>query len=181
MATSGNVLTFAGGASAVCGAATSPLGDGCPATQAIFSAPTYVTLDAVGNVYVVDSGNQVIREIAAGTVTGGTVTTVAGMAGASCGGFVDGAPALAMPLAQSGCGGGGRSPQSVHRRHQPRRARGVWQRTDPVGGGGLNTPGYTGDGGAANAAQLNNVGGLRSDGTGTFILQTLATRSSVRF
>jgi sugar lactone lactonase YvrE len=43
-------------------------------TNALFSSPGAVAVDAIGNIYVADTGNQTIREIA----PDGTVTTVAG-------------------------------------------------------------------------------------------------------
>jgi len=53
-------------------------GDNMPATSALLSGPTKVALDAAGNLYIVDQGNEIVRK-----VTGGTITTVAGVPGAS--------------------------------------------------------------------------------------------------
>ncbi len=61
----GFISTFGGGASAICAANNDPLGDGCLATSAKFSAPTSIVSDAIGNLYVSDTGNNVIREIGA--------------------------------------------------------------------------------------------------------------------
>lgn len=48
------------------------------ATAATFAAPAAVAVDSSGNVYVADTGNNVIRKIAPGTATvGGVVTTFA--------------------------------------------------------------------------------------------------------
>ena len=60
-----------------------------PAAAAHFSAPTGAAVDAAGNLYVADSGNQVIRKIS----TDGVVSTVAGLVGAS--GTADGIGAAA--------------------------------------------------------------------------------------
>ena len=50
------------------------LGDGAAATSAELWTPNAVALDKSGNLYIVDSGNWVIRKV----TTGGTISTVAG-------------------------------------------------------------------------------------------------------
>ena len=67
-------------------------GDGGPATAAQFLVPRDLALDADGNVYVADTGNNRIRRIA----RNGTVTTVAGADAVGFGG--DGGPASAAVL-----------------------------------------------------------------------------------
>jgi uncharacterized protein (TIGR03437 family) len=62
-------------------------GDGGPATAASFSAPPGVAVDAAGNLYVADHGNQRVRKIS----TLGTITTLAGSGQANLSG--DGGPA----------------------------------------------------------------------------------------
>lgn len=49
-------------------------GDGGKATAATFHAPTAITIDALGNLYVADTGNHIVRKID----TNGVVTTIAG-------------------------------------------------------------------------------------------------------
>ena len=51
------------------------IGDGGPATQAEMNSPTALALDAAGNLYIADAGNNRIREVSATT---GIITTVAG-------------------------------------------------------------------------------------------------------
>ena len=81
----GIVNTFAGGATSLCTAATDSLGDGCPAIQAKLSAPSGITADNLGVVYVSDTGNNVIRAI--GVL--GDIATLAGGATTACPGAVD--------------------------------------------------------------------------------------------
>ncbi|MDR3745126.1 MAG: Ig-like domain repeat protein [Acidobacteriaceae bacterium] len=78
----GYISTFAGGASSICASniAYDSYGDGCPATQSIFSAPAGIVSDSIGNLYVSDAGNNLIREIS----TSGYVFFVAGGATAIC-------------------------------------------------------------------------------------------------
>ena len=75
-------------------------GDDGPATRAELSSPTGLALDALGNLYIADSGNNVIRRVS----TDGVITTVAGnvaadQASGGLGGFSgDGGPATAARL-----------------------------------------------------------------------------------
>ena len=76
-------------------------GDGGRAAHAELTEPTGVAVDSVGNVYIADSGNNVIRRVDAGT---GNITTVAGdfaadQANGGLGGFSgDGGPATLAQL-----------------------------------------------------------------------------------
>jgi sugar lactone lactonase YvrE len=73
----GNVTTFAGQT----GQAGSSNG---PAALALFNTPSGVAVDLASNVYVADTGNQIIRKISGG----GQVSTLAGLAGVA--GYQDG-------------------------------------------------------------------------------------------
>lgn len=68
-------------------------GDGGPATKAILSDPAGVAVDAAGNLYIADAGNNVIREVNAAT---GVITTVAGNGTKGYSG--DGGPATSAEL-----------------------------------------------------------------------------------
>ena len=66
------VVTSTGEIQIVAGTAGQPGGfggDGGPATSALLNAPTGLTLDTSGNLYVSDSANARIREVSAGTIT----------------------------------------------------------------------------------------------------------------
>lgn len=82
-------------------------GDTGPATKAELTQPTGVAVDALGNVYIADAGNNVIRRVS----TAGAITTVAGnyvadQAKDGKGGFSgDGGPATVAQL---------HSPQGVY-------------------------------------------------------------------
>jgi kumamolisin len=78
---SGQVTTIAGQPGVAAGFA-----NGAATTQALFSNPNGVAVDGSGNVYVADTGNDVIREISLGQVT-----TLAGQPGVA--GYADGAGA----------------------------------------------------------------------------------------
>ena len=67
-------------------------GDDGPATSAQITFPTGVTLDDAGNLYIADSGNQLIRKVD----TRGTITTVAGTGADGFSG--DGGPATRAQL-----------------------------------------------------------------------------------
>lgn len=81
----GIIRTVAGGGST--------LGDGGAATSAKLAFPGAVTLDAAGNLYIADTGNQRIRKVS----TKGIITTVAGTG--NCCSFGDGGPATSAYLA----------------------------------------------------------------------------------
>ena len=68
-------------------------GDNGPAVSAALNSPQGLAVDASGNVYIADTGNNVIRKI---TVANGNITTVAGNGTAGVSG--DGNPALSAQL-----------------------------------------------------------------------------------
>lgn len=70
-------------------------GDGGPAKDATFDGPKEIDIDPDGNVYVVDTENEVIRRIDAKTRI---ITTVAGKGRTKTPGLGDGGPALAATL-----------------------------------------------------------------------------------
>jgi uncharacterized protein (TIGR03437 family) len=70
-------------------------GDGGPANQTQLNNPTRLLVDASGNLYFSDSGNNVVRQIS----TSGSIRRVAGNANASAGFAGDGGPATAASIA----------------------------------------------------------------------------------
>src|SRR5262249_20100279 len=83
----GNIITIAGNGD------FDYNGDNIPATSAAINSPYGVAVDAVGNVYIVDLGNERIREVVKAT---GNIITVAGTGDFGDGG--DGGPATSAQL-----------------------------------------------------------------------------------
>ncbi len=67
-------------------------GDGGPATSAALNAPSGVAVDAAGNLFIADAGNNLIRKV----TPDGTISTVAGNRTSSSGG--DGGPATSAGI-----------------------------------------------------------------------------------
>jgi secreted PhoX family phosphatase len=90
----GRITTYAGNGTA------GYSGDGGPATRAELTSPTGVAVDSLGNLYIADAGNNVIRRVS----LNGAITTVAGdyaadQAGGGLGGHSgDGGPATNAQL-----------------------------------------------------------------------------------
>jgi uncharacterized protein (TIGR03437 family) len=86
-------VTPAGMMSRVAGNGTQGFsGDGGPATSAALNAPTGVAVDAAGNLFIADRGNNLIRKV----TPDGTISTVAGNRTSSSGG--DGGPATSAGI-----------------------------------------------------------------------------------
>jgi hypothetical protein len=90
------MVTPAGTISTIAGSGTASFsggfsGEDAPATAATLAKPTGVSVDGAGNVYIVDTDNQRIRQ-----VSGGTVVTMAGGSQQGFGG--DGGPATSAIL-----------------------------------------------------------------------------------
>ena len=154
-------------------------GDNGPAANATLNTPGDVAIDGAGNLYIADSGNNVIRMITAAT---GVITTIAGNNGStvcgSAGNAVgDGCPATQATLNQ---------PQGVtldaganlyiadtnnHRIRKVSSTTGVIATI--VGNGftnGNGTGGYNGDGIAATSAKLNFPYAVAFDASGNMYI-----------
>jgi len=137
-------------------------GDGQTGDLAQFHTPRDVAVDAAGNVYVADVFNHRIRRIDALT---GVVTTVAGTGGFGYNG--DGIPATSAPLADPH----GIVFDAAGNLFIADRSNNRIRRVDAVTGlittvAGTGTPGYSGDGGPATAAQLHFPWDIAFDAAG---------------
>ncbi len=159
---SGNMSTVAGNG------VLSYSGDGGAATAAQLLAPEGVAVDASGNLYVSDTGNNVVRRVG----SNGTITTWAGNRSAGFGG--DGGAAtsaqLNAPLGLAvDTAGNLYIADSGNARVRRVTAAGS---ISTVAGNG--TAGFGGDGGAASAANLNTPSDVAVDATGNLYIADLS-------
>ena len=159
------ITTVAGGGD------TNILGDGNLATNASLNQPTSAAFDALGNMYIADYANNRIRKVN----KDGVISTVVGTGDTNASG--DGAPAtstgihLPWGLAVDGAGKTYFVERSTHRVRM----------VDTLGivhtVAGTGTPGFSGDGGTATGAQLNNPFNVALDSSGNlYIADTLNHR-----
>jgi sugar lactone lactonase YvrE len=158
----GTITTVAGNAS------IGYSGDGGPATAAKLWDPTCVALDAVGNLYIGDLPNNVVRKVTAAT---GIISTYAG--GNSSGYSGDNGPATAATLyGPTDCAmdAAGNLYIADDANNVIRKvAAGTGIITTVAGNGfeaGSPNGGYAGDGGPAVKAQINHPFGLALDHAG---------------
>jgi sugar lactone lactonase YvrE len=141
-------------------------GDGGQAVNAELHAPTSVAVDNAGNLFIADTGNNVIREVNYAT---GVITTVAGNGTQGYGG--DGAQATAARLdaptsvAVDAAGNLYIADSGNSRVRMVNHATGVITTV-----AGTGTAGYSGDGAQATAAQLANPAGVALDGSGNLFI-----------
>ena len=170
------LLTTVAGTGTACSSPTSSCGDGASALLANLNAPRGVFVDGVNNLYIADTTDNRVREVQAfNTGSGaGIIKTVAGTGtacaggGAACG---DGAAATAAEL---------NAPHELYvdsagniyiadtgdnriRKVAPGSGY-IWT----VAGNG--TSGYTADGGAATASELNQEKGIALDASGNLYI-----------
>ncbi len=159
VATDGTVTTLAGSAG------MSALTDGTGST-ARFSGPSGIVLAPDGDLYVADTGNNVIRRV----TTAGVVTTYAGSGTA---GFADGAPATARFAQPFGIAVAANGDLLVSDRanHRVRRVQRAGNAAGPVetlaGSGAFSTPGADGPG---STAVIPAPGSLVLQGNAVFVL-----------
>ena len=162
IATDGTISTVAGAGGA------GYLGDGGPATAALLSGPAAVALDSSGNLYIADTGNDLIRK-----VTGTTITTVAGNItsagqGAQAFGGDNGPATSALLYGPTGVAvdSSGNIYIADTRNNRIRKVTGTTI-TTYAGDGNL---GSAGDGGRAVIAHINAPRGLAVDAAGNLYI-----------
>jgi sugar lactone lactonase YvrE len=168
-ASTGDVSTIAGVKALGCGYS----GDGGPANQAQIRNPQQVAVDGAGNVYFADEYNQQIREIVART---GYIETVAGDQSAGYSG--DGIAinnAISYPQGVAVDTNGNiffsDSNNQILRWVTPSGYMITFAGTVP--GSPISSSGYSGDGGKALAAQLNDPFEITRDSSGnTYVADT---------
>jgi len=140
-------------------------GDGGPATEAGLARPEGLAFDAAGNLYIADTNNDRVRRVAART---GIITTVAG--NGTQGFLGDGGLAVAAPLfapESVAVDGSGNLyiADSYNNRVRIVAATGI---ITTVAGNGAQ--GFSGDGGAATAAGVNEPGCVAADASGNIYI-----------
>ncbi len=139
-------------------------GDGGDATTASLAAPSNVTVDGVGNLFIADQNNHRIRKVS----TSGIISTVAGDGTAGFGG--DGGAATTAKLnAPTGLTADGSGNLFIADRDN-NRIRKVDSNGNISTVAGDGTAGFGGDGGAAATAKLNAPTGLTTDGSGSLFI-----------
>src|ERR1035438_7314213 len=158
---SGIVTTLAGIAAAT--GAQGFSGDGGPATAAQLSNPKGLAVDALGNLFIADTGNQRIRKVSAGIIA-----TVAG--GGTFGPGDDGGPATAAQLYNPvGVAVDAAGNLFIAGTSDPR-IRKVSASGIITTVAGTGTQGFSGDGGPAAAAWLYEPWGVATDAGGNLFI-----------
>ena len=142
-------------------------GDGGVATDTSIFLPGGVALDAAGNFYVADSGNNRIRRVDGAT---GVITTVAGVGSPSSAN--NGSAGLVAGVSNPGAlllDGAGDLYIADSSNHAVRKLSLATGKLTTVAGQ-LNQQGYAGDGGLATAATLNTPEGLAFDTSGNLFI-----------
>jgi len=143
-------------------------GDGGQATSAQLTFPFGVALDGAGNLYICDQGNQVVREVG----TNGVINTVAGNRGDGAGYSGDLGPATSAQL---------NYPQGIvldgaGNLYIADAYNNVIRMVTPggtittVAGNHQSGAGYSGDGGQATSARINNPISIALDGAGNLYI-----------
>ncbi len=140
-------------------------GDGGAATAAKLFSPSSVFVDSIANIYIVDQGNNRIRKVS----PSGIISTIAGIGTAGLSG--DGGAATSAKLNSPSCvfvdkhGNVFFSDQNNNRIRKVSSS-GIITTVAGSGSTGYYSGGYSGDGGQATNAQLNNPSGVFVDDTG---------------
>ncbi len=170
-------VTPSGIISTICGTGSAGFsGDGGPATAAKLFNPWGITGDRKGNIYISDRGNQIIRKVNAA----GIITTIAGTVG--IGGFSgDGGPAILAQLNEPV----GMTADTFGRLYFADAGNQRIRMIDALGtihtiAGSSLVGGFSGDGSAATAAELNGPFDVHTDPSGEHIYIADAANSCIR-
>ncbi|MEI6766500.1 MAG: T9SS type A sorting domain-containing protein [Bacteroidota bacterium] len=142
-------------------------GDGGPATSAQLNSPWGVAVDKAGNIFIADRDNNVIRKVTAST---GIITTVAGNGTAGYSG--NGGPATSASLN----GPDGITLDSAENMYISDDYNNVIRKVTKSTGiittiAGTGTAGYSGDGGLATSAKLDDPSlGIAFDAAGNYYI-----------
>ena len=188
--TAGDVYTVAGSSSGTSGSS----GDGGAATSALLNAPVGVAVDPAGNLFIADSGNNRVQEVAASTgtrwgvsMTANDVYTVAGSSSGSSGYSGDsGAATSALlndPLGLEldtagdlyvGDSGNNRVQEVAFANGTQWGVSMTANDIYTVAGSATGSSGLSGDGGAATSALLSSPSGLALDPAGDLYIADAA-------
>ncbi|MFM7710520.1 MAG: NHL repeat-containing protein, partial [Ferruginibacter sp.] len=142
-------------------------GDGGLATAAQLGAPAGMCVDAAGNIYFADPGKHVIRKIA----TNGIITTIAGTGTSGYSGNGGAATAALLNTPYDVCiDGSGNLYIADKGNHAIRKINTSGIISTVAGIGGSLNYGFTGDGGAATSAKLNNPQSVSVDNAGNLYI-----------
>ena len=141
-------------------------GDGGLATSAELDSPAGLALDAAGDLYIADSHNHRIREVAAAT---GIIATIAGTgaAGFSGDGGMATAARLDLPTALA-LDTAGNLYVADTENHRVRRIAAATGAITTVAGNGVEA--FAGDNGPASAASIDSPNGLALDSSGNLYI-----------
>lgn len=136
-------------------------GDGNTALNAYFNLPMGLAVDSAGDVYIADTNNNAIRKVD----SKGNVSSIANGSG-SAGYGGDGGPALSAYLNQPNCIVLDAAGNIYIADTNNNRIRKITTSGTMISIAGNNFPSYSGDGGPAVVAELNNPEGVAVDSAG---------------
>ncbi len=138
-------------------------GDGGPAASAQMNDPEAVAMDGAGNLYIADTGNNVVRK-----VSNGTITNFAGNGKAGSGGDGGAAASAQLNLPQGIAVDAAGNVYIADTGNSRVRKVATDGTISTVAGSG--TAGYAGDGGSATGAQLYTPTGVAVDAAGNLYI-----------